>query len=148
MQAVQQQQQQQQQQQEEARDIRLSALPPNGEELVHAARLSGPRVESAQLHGDWSALSLHGLQEVTVRSLGTSDVRRLALALLTQWRRDVEIWTATLSELRGVPRSRRTEAASAAVAAEAKASEAEQVARVAAEAGAPPELVQRLREDA
>lgn len=135
-------------QQQEARINGLSALPPNDELLVDAARLSVPGFESVQPHGDWSTLSLRGLQEVTVRSLGASDVRKLALALLTQWRRDVEIWTATLSDLRGVARSKRTEAASAAIAAEANASEAEQAARVAAEAGAPPELVQRLREDA
>ena len=114
----------------------LSALPPNSE------------TECVQPQADWSALSLHGLQEVTVRSLGASDLRRLTLALLTQWQRDVEIWTATLSDLRGVSRSQRTEAAEASIAAETEATEAERAIRVAEDAGALPELVQRLREDA
>jgi hypothetical protein len=133
---------------QQARGRRLSEYPPNGEVLADGARSSVPGLESTQSQADWSALSLHGLQEVTLRSLGVSDVRRLALALLTQWRRDVEIWTAALCDLRGVSRSERTEAADAAVAAEVEATEAEQATRVAEEAGAQPELVQRLREDA
>lgn len=106
-----------------AADAQLSVLPPNAE-------------------AEWSGLSLQGLQDVTVRRLGAGELRKLALALLAQWRRDVEVWTAALSDLRGG--SRRTQYIKAA---EAEHVEAEHAVRVAEQAGEPPELLQALRED-
>ena len=107
---------------------------------------------------EWSALSLRGLQEVTVQAMRPQDVRALALAVLTQWRRDVDSWGAELSKLRqqqgadgGGAAATATAGSGGAAAADHAAAEAADAlaAVVAAEAaGAPTELVQELRRDA
>jgi hypothetical protein len=117
-------------------------------QLVESRQLS-TLPPSSGTGAEWTGLSLQGLQEVTVRSLGAVELRKLALALLGQWRRDVDIWSSTLSGLRGaLPQPQRTAALAAVVQAEAEAAEALHAVRVAEAAGAPPEITQRLRDDA